>query len=83
MKCLKCPNQSPWDWDDVSDAQTGTMYVRCRKCGAHRMASPSGFVDWRVGLMLESGAAVGSAWTQKVSPELLPELSRLSNASQA
>lgn len=73
-----CGNANPWYFDDVSDAQTGTMYVRCRVCGAHTVTSPTGYVDWRVGLMLDSGAALGSAWTQKPSADVLPDLSRLS-----
>ena len=74
----RCGNANPWHFDDVSDAQTGTMYVRCRHCGAHAVVSPHGFVDWHIGLMLDSNAALGSAWTQRPSKALLPDLSRLS-----
>lgn len=77
MKCPHCPNASVYGWDDVSDMHTGTMYARCKGCGRHTLTSSGGYVDWNIGLMLDSGAALGSAWTQQVSAEVLPEVSRL------
>lgn len=80
MKCPHCPNDTIAGWDDVSDMQTGTAYARCRTCGRHQLISKSGYVDWRVGLMLDSGAALGSAWTQKPSADVLPVISKLTSA---
>lgn len=81
MKC-RCGNTDHLRFEDVSDAQTGTMYARCVTCGAYNLASPAGFVDWHIGLMLDSAGALGSAWTQQPSPLLLPDLSRLSTHTQ-
>jgi len=50
-------------FDDVSDQQTGTMYARCLWCGLHHPTSRAGYIDWDVGVMMDSQYAVGSAWT--------------------
>ena len=77
--CTACGYNGLGDmgWDYVSDAQTGTVYARCKRCGAHALSSPGGFVDWRVGMMLDTNAAVGSAWTQMPSARYMPEVSKL------
>lgn len=77
MRC-RCGNDEPTRFDDVSDAQTGTMYARCLVCGAYNLASRAGYVDWHVGMMLDSSQAAGSAWTQNVDKQLLANFSRLS-----
>lgn len=82
MKCPHCPNSSIYGWDDVSDMQTGTMYARCEVCGRHRLTSASGYVDWNVGLMLDSGAVLGSAWTQQPSTDIIPQVSRMTTGKR-
>ncbi len=52
------------NWDDVTDAQTGTAYVRCRQCGRHHLVSKGGYVDWSVGVMMQSAEELGSEWTR-------------------
>lgn len=82
MKCPHCPNASIYGWDDVSDMQTGTMYARCKFCGKHQVTSAAGYVDWNVGLMLDSGAALGSAWTQQPSTDIIPQVSRMTTGKK-
>ena len=75
----KCPKCGATQWKFTTDAMTGSTFARCGTCGAHLLSSPHGFVDWALGLALDSDAVVGSAWTQHVTPQLFPDLSRLSH----
>ena len=70
----RCRCGAPGLWDDTTDIQTGTAYLRCRRCGAHYLASPRGYVDWGTGLFVTSPDAVGSAWTQHVSANAFPSI---------
>lgn len=67
-------------WAFVTDAFTGTVYTRCTGCGRHVPASPRGWLDWSVGVCVESSQVIGSAWTQQVSPTFL-DASKLTHAS--
>ena len=78
-RCLACKRLSTPDF--VSDVMTGTVYEKCGACGALRLSSPTGFVDWKGGMWVDDGRAAGSAWTQSVGTTLLPERSRLSTTS--
>ncbi len=83
-RCPSCQHvASEWQWEFVSDAQTGTVYMRCPKCGAHVLCSPRGFVDWHAGLFVGSSHVMGSEWTQQVGGAFLAELSKLSKSASS
>lgn len=66
-RCTQC-RQSEGRWEDLTDAQTGTAYIRCRDCGAHYRASAAGYLDWSTGVFMNGTAGtVGSEWTQKAA----------------
>jgi len=69
----------PARWEDITDAMTGTAYVRCRACGRHHLASPHGYVEWRVGLFMQRPNEIGSAWTQKTAPNFFTKESGLTD----
>lgn len=77
VACPRCGQSQDLHWTAVSDAQTGTVYLRCEDCGTHVVSSPHGYIDWGVGLLMESRVVMGSVWTQRVAPTFVADVSRL------
>lgn len=54
-------------WTDTVDAATGVAYAQCTRCYRHWAMSRRAWVDWSLGIMVESEWVVGSDWTKSVS----------------
>jgi len=65
-------------FDNGSDAFTGTAYAECRWCGTQHPTSRGAWVDWSMGVAMDSRYVIGSAWTSGAAKGYFADLSRLS-----